>query len=94
MIINKTNADKNEWTRNTIRMLDIHKYYTDYCRNSLENNKQANLEKLKKKNPLLSLTPASITSLLENKINTREIRPKEAEKKRIRKVKRMQQTGR
>ena len=79
-LINKTNADKNEWTRNTIQMLETHKYYTDYCRHSLENNKQANLEKLKKKNPLLSLTPASVTSLLENKIDTKEIKLKETEK--------------
>ncbi|HXB94854.1 MAG TPA: Pycsar system effector family protein [Puia sp.] len=42
---------KEEWRRSTIRFLEQHQYYTDYCR-SLLNKKQAeNLEKLREKDP-------------------------------------------
>ncbi len=65
-LINNIGTDKNEWKKNTILMLESHKYYTDYCQNRLEPVKQANMETLRKKNPLLSLTPASIASMLNN----------------------------
>ncbi len=79
-LLNKTGVDKNEWAKNTIQMLEGHKYHTDYCRSALNNNKQRNLEKLKKKNPL-SLTSDSITSLLENEAGIKEkVKDKENEK--------------
>ncbi len=65
-LLNNISIDKNEWKKNTILMLEHHKYYTDYCKSRLEPVKQANLETLRKKNPLLSLTPDSIASMLNN----------------------------
>ncbi len=71
-LLHKTTFDRNQWTKDTIQMLEGHKYYTDFCKSSLDSGRQRNLEKLKKKNPLLSLTPGSLASLLENKIELNE----------------------
>lgn len=40
---------KEEWRRKTIQLLESHKYYTDYCQLLLNDKKQENLERLKKK---------------------------------------------
>jgi predicted metal-dependent HD superfamily phosphohydrolase len=40
---------KEEWRRGTIRLLESHHYYTDYCRLLLDEKKQENLAKLKEK---------------------------------------------
>jgi len=40
---------KDEWRMGTIRLLEQHHYYTDYCRLLLDDKKQANLDALKKK---------------------------------------------
>jgi predicted metal-dependent HD superfamily phosphohydrolase len=40
---------KDEWRKGTIRLLETHRYHTDYCQSLLEEKKQANLEELKKK---------------------------------------------
>lgn len=66
-LLNHKSIDKNEWKRNTIIILERHQYYTEYCKSRLNTTKQQNLEKLKKKNPLLSLTTDSIASMLEKK---------------------------
>lgn len=50
-------VDKNEWRRETIKLLENHKYHTSYCRNLLGEKKQANIDALKQKE-------------LEEKINT------------------------
>jgi predicted metal-dependent HD superfamily phosphohydrolase len=42
---------KDEWRRGTIRLLESHRYYTDYCRLLLGEKQQENLEKLKEKEP-------------------------------------------
>lgn len=42
-------VDKNEWRRQTIKLLENHKYHTSYCRNLLEEKKQANTSALKQK---------------------------------------------
>ncbi len=65
--VSNISIDKNEWKRNTILMLERHQYYTEYCKSRLNATKQQNLEKLKKKNPILSLTENSIKALLEDK---------------------------
>jgi len=38
-----------EWTAGTIQMLENHQYFTEYCRELLNEGKQQNLQKLKKK---------------------------------------------
>jgi predicted metal-dependent HD superfamily phosphohydrolase len=47
----KKGADisKDEWRNGTIRLLEMHHYYTDYCQLLLNDKKKANLEKLKRK---------------------------------------------
>lgn len=42
---------KDEWRRGTIRLLESHHYYTDYCRLLLNERQQENLEKLRAKEP-------------------------------------------
>ncbi|WP_342083378.1 Pycsar system effector family protein [Dyadobacter sp. OTU695] len=41
--------DKTEWRKSTIKLLENHKYQTDYCRDLLDKQKKKNLEKLKQK---------------------------------------------
>ena len=67
-LLSHKSIDKNEWKRNTIQMMETHRYYTEYCKSRLNATKQQNLEKLKKKNPLL-LTNDSVASMLEEKIS-------------------------
>ena len=42
---------KDEWRRSTIRLLESHQYYTDYCRLLLNEQQLENLNKLKLKEP-------------------------------------------
>ncbi|HLZ88095.1 MAG TPA: Pycsar system effector family protein [Puia sp.] len=42
---------KEEWRRSTIRLLESHQYYTDYCRLLLNEKQLENLMKLKAKEP-------------------------------------------
>ncbi|MFT3827554.1 MAG: DUF5706 domain-containing protein [Chitinophagaceae bacterium] len=41
--------DKDEWRNATIRLMEMHHYHTDYARVLLNDQKQANLEQLKRK---------------------------------------------
>lgn len=58
-------VDKDEWRRSTIRLLETHRYHTDYCRLLLNEKKQENLDKLREKEgvPPTPVTNA-ITALL------------------------------
>ncbi|WP_118975153.1 Pycsar system effector family protein [Taibaiella koreensis] len=40
---------KDKWRENTIRLLEGHRYHTDYCRMLLDDKKAKNLEQLKRK---------------------------------------------
>jgi predicted metal-dependent HD superfamily phosphohydrolase len=40
---------KDEWRRSTIRMMEAHHFYTDYCRMLLNKKQEENLEKLRSK---------------------------------------------
>lgn len=80
-LINNISIDKNEWKRITIQMLESHEYHTDYCKDRLNSNKQKNLQNLKKKNPLLSLTENSITTMFEGKTEIAESKEKNKENK-------------
>ncbi len=37
------------WRKNALEFLEVHEYYTDYCKNLLEKGKRENIEKLRKK---------------------------------------------
>lgn len=47
--IHNKKISKEEWRRGTIRLLEGHHYYTDYCRLLLNEKQQENLEKLRAK---------------------------------------------
>jgi len=38
-----------DWEKNTLALLEHHQYYTDYCKNLLEERKRKNMSKLKKR---------------------------------------------
>lgn len=61
--------EKDEWRRSTIRLLETHRYHTDYCRLLLNEKKQENLDKLREKEgtPTLPETNA-ITALLRQHV--------------------------
>jgi predicted metal-dependent HD superfamily phosphohydrolase len=46
---NGTILSEEEWTLNTTELLNVHQYYTKYCKDLLEKRKQKNMKKLKKK---------------------------------------------
>ena len=48
-ILHNTAISKEEWRKKTVRLLEKHRYYTDYCKNLLEQKKNENLEKLRRK---------------------------------------------
>ena len=54
---------KDEWRRSTIRLLESHRYQTDYCRLLLNEKKQENLDKLREKAGAPQVTNA-LTALL------------------------------
>jgi len=58
---------KDEWRRNTIRLLESHQYHTDYCRLLLNEKKQENLNKLREKEGVPVATDA-ITALLRQHV--------------------------
>jgi len=49
--VRQRKISKEEWRKGTIRLLESHHYYTDYCRLLLNERQQENLEKLKAKEP-------------------------------------------
>lgn len=51
---NNINIDKDDWRKTTIQFFEDHQYYTDYGKEHLNKNKMENLQKLKKKDPLLT----------------------------------------
>ena len=65
-LLNNLTVNKSEWKRCTIQMLERHQYYSDYGK-ALDNCKQQHLERLKKKDPLLSVTPHSIATAIAEK---------------------------
>ncbi len=79
-LLGTANINKNEWKRNTILLLESHQFYTDYCKGRLNTKKQENLEKLRKKNPLLSLTSNYIETMFEKEAVLPEVEYKEQNK--------------
>lgn len=65
--------DKDEWRRSTIRLLEGHRYHTDYCRLLLSEMKQENLNKLRDKEGMPSLPETNaITALLRQHVEGEE----------------------
>ncbi|HVW60788.1 MAG TPA: Pycsar system effector family protein [Puia sp.] len=61
--------DKDEWRRSTIRLLETHRYHTDYCRLLLNEMKQQNLNKLRDKEGIPALPETNaITALLRQHV--------------------------
>lgn len=58
---------KDDWRRSTIRLMETHRYHTDYCRLLLNEKKQENLDKLREKEGAPPVTDA-ITALLRQHV--------------------------
>jgi predicted metal-dependent HD superfamily phosphohydrolase len=48
-LLHNAGLDKQQWREKSIKFLESHNYYTDYCRLLLNGTKEKNLEELKKK---------------------------------------------
>jgi predicted metal-dependent HD superfamily phosphohydrolase len=68
---NNINIDKDDWRKSTIQFFEGHQYYTDYGKEHLNKNKMENLQKLKKKDPLLT-SPGNPGSALAGQTETIE----------------------
>lgn len=64
--LHHTQIDKETWWKTTIEFLERHQYYTGYCREHLEKEKQKNLKRLKRKVAQLEPSVNPITSLIGN----------------------------
>lgn len=60
---------KKEWNKKTIELLERHKYFTSYCRSLLEEKKQSNMKKLKKKQAEAEKQPGAEDNLVIKKSN-------------------------
>ena len=60
---------KKEWNKKTIELLERHKYFTSYCRSLLEEKKQSNMKKLKKKQAEAEKQPGPEDNLVIKKSN-------------------------
>ena len=49
MVLRNQGTIVNDWKKNTLYLLESHRYYTSYCKDLLEAGKQKNMAKLKKK---------------------------------------------
>jgi predicted metal-dependent HD superfamily phosphohydrolase len=52
---------KTKWLKSTIDFLEAHRFHTSYCRDLLEDKKQDNIEKLKKKLAITEKTEGELT---------------------------------
>ncbi|HLA54062.1 MAG TPA: Pycsar system effector family protein [Flavitalea sp.] len=69
-ITQNKHISKEEWRRQTLVLLEQHHYFTDYCRLLLNDKKQENVEKLKKKlHTPPAIQPAQAGSQPEQGIN-------------------------
>jgi predicted metal-dependent HD superfamily phosphohydrolase len=82
-LLGMVSIDKSEWKRNMIQLLESHQFYTDYCRDRLNSKKLENLEILRKKNPLLALTPNYIEAIFAKEDVLSEVEYKEQDEKRL-----------
>lgn len=48
-LLHHAGLDKLEWHRKSVKFLEAHSYFTDYCKVLLNDNKEKNLEELKRK---------------------------------------------
>jgi predicted metal-dependent HD superfamily phosphohydrolase len=71
---------KEEWRRSTIRFLEMHQYYTDYCRLLLNEQQTENLLKLKAKDPEMGDNTVD-TLLREHGLETAKAEGQEVDEK-------------
>jgi predicted metal-dependent HD superfamily phosphohydrolase len=71
-LLNNTDIPKNEWRKNTIQLLQSHQYYNDYSKEHFNDNKIANLQKLKKKQEEIMTPVNPVTSVIETKTDMAE----------------------
>lgn len=62
--LHHTKIDKETWWKTSIEFLEKHRYYTGYCRENLEKQKQRNIKRLKQKVERLSPPVNPLTSLI------------------------------
>src|SRR5258705_613101 len=66
------------WTKRSLEFMETHHFYTPYCQQLLEEDKQENIQRLRKKtikNEMLGLTAPS-TDKVEKKLSKEEIKQK------------------
>jgi predicted metal-dependent HD superfamily phosphohydrolase len=56
-----------DWEKNTLALLEHHQYYTDYCKNLLEERKRKNMTKIKKRINEIYASNSSETLIPETK---------------------------
>ncbi|MEP7144953.1 MAG: Pycsar system effector family protein [Ferruginibacter sp.] len=71
-LLNNIYIDKDNWRKRTIKLFEGHEYYTDYCKEHLNKNKVKNLQQLKKKDLLQTLSVNPITKLVNAPADTIE----------------------
>jgi predicted metal-dependent HD superfamily phosphohydrolase len=82
--VNHKKIDKGEWRNQTINLFESHKYYTDYARMLLDNQKQKNLHELIEKSGIkLHIFPRTGDSLIfSEKVDENEHNGKKHSKER------------
>lgn len=61
-----------DWRKNTLAMLERHRFYTGYCRELLDKRKQKNMDKLKKRIDVLDSPNSSVVLLPDEKKEGKE----------------------
>jgi predicted metal-dependent HD superfamily phosphohydrolase len=74
---------KDDWRRSTIRLLETHRYHTDYCRLLLNERKQENLDKLREKEgpPETNAITALLRQHVEGEDEQEGLKPEKEKKK-------------
>lgn len=93
VLLGNASINKNEWKGKTILMLETHQFQTDFCKGRLNTKKQENLEKLRKKNPLLSITPDYIEAMFDKETLPSEVEYKQHDKEQLKDKIRMKESA-
>ncbi len=65
-LLNNTKFNKQDWRKSSIKFLETHQFYTDFCKEHLDKNKMYNLKKLKKKEALQTQAINPVSVSIEN----------------------------
>lgn len=69
-----------DWEKNTLALLEHHQFYTDYCRNLLNERKQKNIEKIREKLGINENINASQTLIPEEDLPGKKNKDKDKQK--------------